>query len=162
MKQEEKKMTSVLHLGEEILADSSLSEEDNNKLQQELNTLKNRWGTLDEKINWRIQRWEIAFLCQDSTFLMINKLILCSFFIRLNETISRLGSQQQDKLEKWRQNAVEISDWLDKAQLRLAERGAIGSDLKTVSAQKDDFQVNKYFTFIVINKFIQHPLCNSL
>ena len=56
MKQEEKKMTAVLHLGEEILADSSLSEEDNTKLQQELNTLKNRWGTLDEKINWRIQR----------------------------------------------------------------------------------------------------------
>ena len=56
MKQEEKKMTAVLHVGEEILADSSLSEEDNTKLQQELNTLKNRWGTLDEKINWRIQR----------------------------------------------------------------------------------------------------------
>ena len=95
-------------------------------------------------------------------FLIINKLIVCLFFIRLNETISRLGSQQQDKLEKWRQNAVEISEWLDKAQLRLAERGAIGSDLKTVSAQKDDFQVNKYFTFIVINKFTQHPLCNPL
>lgn len=80
-------------------------------------------------------------------------------FFRLNETISRLGSQQQDKLEKWRQSAVEISDWLDKAQLRLAERGAIGSDLKTVSAQKEDFQVSKLsivgFPFIVLNvKFI--------
>jgi uncharacterized protein YlxW (UPF0749 family) len=56
MKQEEKKMTTVLRLGEDILADSSLSEEDNNKLQQQLNTLKNRWEALDEKINWRIQR----------------------------------------------------------------------------------------------------------
>ena len=53
---EEKKMSSVRRLGEEILADSSLSEEDNTKLQQELNTLKNRWEALDEKINWRIQR----------------------------------------------------------------------------------------------------------
>jgi predicted nuclease with TOPRIM domain len=56
MKVEEKKMSSVRRLGEEILADSSLSEEDNTKLQQELNTLKNRWEALDEKINWRIQR----------------------------------------------------------------------------------------------------------
>ncbi len=56
MKQEEKKMTTVSRLGEEILADSSLSEEDNTKLQQELNTLKNRWKALDEKINWRVQR----------------------------------------------------------------------------------------------------------
>ena len=62
-------------------------------------------------------------------------------FCRLNETISRLGSQQQDKLEKWRENAVQISEWLDKAQLRLAERGTIGSDLKIVTAQRDDFQV---------------------
>jgi hypothetical protein len=36
---------------------------------------------------------------------------------------------------------VQISDWLDKAQLRLAERGAIGSDLKTVTTQRDGFQV---------------------
>ncbi|XP_028414134.1 dystrophin-like isoform X2 [Dendronephthya gigantea] len=115
MRQEEKKMAAVLRLGDEILADSSLSEEDNNKLQQDLNQLKNRWEALGEKINWRIQR--------------------------LDETITKLGSQQQDKLQKWRENAVQISEWLDKTQLRLAERGAIGSDLKTVNAQKDDFQV---------------------
>ena len=95
-----------------------------------------------------------------------NTLTLC-LFSRLNETISRLGSQQQDKLEKWRQSAVEISDWLDKGQLRLAERGAIGSDLKTVNAQKDDFQVSElsivWFTFIILYvKFILHLLCNNL
>ncbi|XP_046848609.1 utrophin-like isoform X4 [Xenia sp. Carnegie-2017] len=114
MKQEEKKMRNMIRLGEEIQADSALSEENNLKLGQELNALKNRWKSLEEKINWRMQR--------------------------LNETISKLESQQQDKLEKWQENASQISDWLDKAQLRLAERGAIGSDLKTVNAQKDEFQ----------------------
>ena len=74
---------------------------------------------------------------------------------RLNETISRLGSQQQDKLEKWRENAVQISDWLDKAQLRLAERGAIGSDLKTVSAQKDDFQVNMSSVAVLLYEILK-------
>ena len=66
LKQEEKKMISVFNLGEEILGDSSLSEDDNNKLQQELNTLKNRWEALEEKINWRIQRFLVIsswFLC---------------------------------------------------------------------------------------------------
>ncbi len=45
---------------------------------------------------------------------------------------------------------MQISDWLDKAQLRVAERGAIGSDLKTVSAQRDDFQVNIKASGVVV------------
>lgn len=71
------------------------------------------------------------------------------FSFRLNETISTLGSQQQDKLEKWRENAGQISDWLDKAQLRLAERGAIGSDLKTVTTQRDEFQVSLHVQILL-------------
>ena len=61
MKQEEKKLISTLRLGDEILADASLSEEDNTKLQQELSTVKNRWEALEEKINWRIQRYLKSF-----------------------------------------------------------------------------------------------------
>ena len=61
MKQEEKKLISTLRLGDEILDDASLSEEDNTKLQQELSTVKNRWEALEEKINWRIQRYLKSF-----------------------------------------------------------------------------------------------------
>lgn len=57
MKQEEKKMRNMIRLGEEIQADSALSEESNLKLGQELNALKNRWKSLEEKINWRMQRY---------------------------------------------------------------------------------------------------------
>ena len=76
MKQEEKKLSVLIRLGEDILADASLSEDDNAKLQQDLNTLKNRWEALEEKINWRVKRYVVNYIFERKVLPVVLSLCL--------------------------------------------------------------------------------------
>lgn len=54
--QEKKLLTSVIRFGDDLKTHVTLSAEDRRKIQEDIETLKENWENLREKINWKIKR----------------------------------------------------------------------------------------------------------
>ena len=54
--QEKKQLSSVIRFGDDLKAHSTLSAEDRRQIQGDIETLKENWENLTEKINWKIKR----------------------------------------------------------------------------------------------------------
>lgn len=54
--QEKKHLTSVIRFGDDLKTHSTLSPEDRRQIQEDIETLKENWENLREKINWKIKR----------------------------------------------------------------------------------------------------------
>jgi predicted nuclease with TOPRIM domain len=64
--QEKKQLTSVIRFGDDLKGHSTLSAEDRRQIQEDIETLRENWENLTEKINWKIKRsvskdWRLSF-----------------------------------------------------------------------------------------------------
>jgi predicted nuclease with TOPRIM domain len=64
--QEKKQLTSVVRFGDDLKGHSTLSAEDRKQIQEDIETLRENWENLTEKINWKIKRsvskdWRLSF-----------------------------------------------------------------------------------------------------
>ena len=55
--QEKKQLVSVIRFGDDLKTHSTLQHGDQKQVQEDVETLKENWENLREKINWKIKRY---------------------------------------------------------------------------------------------------------
>ena len=60
---------------------------------------------------------------------------------RIDDTISKLKMQQEDKLQKWHEGLDEVSGWVVKTRVKVEVQQRLATDVDAALEQIDDFQV---------------------
>ncbi|XP_048577507.1 dystrophin isoform X2 [Nematostella vectensis] len=101
-------------IGEHLVKDSHINEDDKNEIQKEMDELQHRWTELDESLHWKEDRIE--------------------------DTVRKLEIQQEDKLRKWDEGLDEVNTWVQQTKAKIRPEPLLARDVDAAYDQFDSFQ----------------------